>query len=293
MTLGGFLRTLRAAPDEISAVRARLQGTFAVDLDLVALRSADAEDAFRAEPRTYLRAAAGNDSVAAALCDRLPDVRLEHRALRLRSGPDGVVVSGTSPAGPWSLTAAAAVLAVPPGPASRLELDPAMPPAQREALDALPMGVAAKLAVPTAGEPPLLSVQSVDLPFWCWTGRGAGGRVRAAVTSFAGSALAQRALRTQAGDASTWLSRVRQLVPEVALAGDEPLLKSWGDDELAGGSYSAVDNASYERATPVGSPVGLVAFAGEHVGAPLHHATMDAAVRSGELAADAVEIMLR
>ena len=236
MTLGGFLSTLPAPRDAISALRARLQGTFAVDLDLVALRCADPEDAFRAEPRRYLRAGAGNDAVAAALCDRLADVRLEHRALRLRSGPDGVVVSGTSPAGPGSLAAAAAVLAVPPGPASRLDIDPAMLPAQRAALEALPTGVAAKLAVPTAGDPPLLSVQCVDLPFWCWTGRGVGGRVRAALTSFAGSALAQRALRTEAGDASTWLSRVRELVPEVALAGAEPLVKSWGDDDRGGGS---------------------------------------------------------
>lgn len=292
LTVGEFLRSLPVAPEALAHLRARLQGTCAVDLDVVALRSVDAED-LRADPATYSRAASGNDAIAAALRDRLPDVRLEHRALRLRSSDDRVTTSGTARSGPWRLAADAAVVAVPLRLVSDLELDPPLPASQRAALDALPMGVAAKLAFATSEDPPLLSAQSGDLPFWCWTGRGPGRGVRAALTSFAGSPSALRALRAESGDPSTWTSHVRALVPEVALAAGKPLLKSWGDDDLARGSYCAADNASFGRAAPLGAPFGRIAFAGEHVGAPLSSGTMDAAVRSGEAAADTVVALLR
>jgi monoamine oxidase len=293
MTLGEFLRTLPARAPALAALRSRLQGTCAIDLDVVALRAAEGEDAFEAAPARYRRAATGNQTIAIAMGRRLGDVRLRHRAERVVAGDGGVAVRGRGPGAGWTLEADAVVVAVPPALVRELAFDPPLPADQREALARQAMGSAAKLAVATAGIPPLRSVQSSDVPFWCWTARGAGGRTRAAVTSFAGSRAAQEALQTESGDPTVWLAGVRGLVPEIALAEGHPLMKSWGDDDLARGSYSVADNASYRRAARMSRPLGRVAFAGEHTGVPLEHGTMEAAVRSGAAAARVVSSMLR
>jgi monoamine oxidase len=291
MTVGEFLSSLQAPKRPVAALRARLQGTCATDLGIVALRAMDSEHAFRAEPAQYARVSGGNQSVATALAARLEDLRLEHRAQYVRQHDDRVTVRGVSPSGGWTVEAEAVIVAVPPRLVEELTLDPPLPRPQARALAEMPMGVAAKLAVATAGDPPLRSVQSSNPPFWCWTGLGADGEARRALTSFAGSPAAQAALRTESGDPATWMRRMSELVPEVAVEGP-PIMKSWGDDELSRGSYSAIDNPTYDRAGLLGRPLGHAFFAGEHTAGPLEHGTMNAAVRSGIAAAEQATSML-
>ena len=69
-------------------------------------------------------------------------------------------------------------------------------------------------------------------------------------------------------------------------------MKSWGDDELSRGSYSAIDNRTYDRADLLGRPLDRAFFAGEHTAGPLDHGTMNAAVRSGIAAAEQAASML-
>ena len=154
------------------------------------------------------------------------------------------------------------------------------------------MGVASKLAVATADEPATRSVQCTDLPFWCWAADGGDGRPRRVLTSFAGSELARRELRTAGGDPTTWLARLRELVPDLAFVG-EPLMKVWESDELARGSYSVLDNRSWDHVDLFERTVGRVAFAGEHTAGIHHYATMEGALRSGRRAAEQVLAMLR
>lgn len=291
MTVGEFLSSLPARERPLAALRSRLQGTCATDLGIVALRAMDSEHALLGGPARYARASAGNQSVATALAAHLADVRLEHRAQHVRQHDDRVTVLGVSPTGGWTVEADAVIVAVPPRLVGELTLEPPLPPPQARALAEMPMGVAAKLAVATAGDPPLRSVQSSSLPFWCWTGLGADGAARRALTSFAGSAAAQAALRTESGDPATWMRRMSELVPEVAVEG-APIMKSWGDDELSRGSYSAIDNRTYDRANLLGRPLGRALFAGEHTAGLLEHGTMNAAVRSGIAAAERAASML-
>jgi monoamine oxidase len=291
MTVGEFLGSFPAPDRPLAALRSRLQGTCATDLGIVALRAMDAEHAFRAEPARYGRVAEGNQSIATSLAARLGDVRLKHRARRVQQREDLVSVQGVSPSGGWTVQADAVIVAVPPRLVGELALDPPLPTPQARALAEMPMGVAAKLAVATAGDPPLRSVQSSNLPFWCWTALGADGTARPALTSFAGSKAAQAALRTESDDPTTWMRRVSELVPEVAVEGS-PIMKSWGDDDLSRGSYSAIDNRTYDRANLLGRPLDCAFFAGEHTAGPLEHGTMNAAVRSGIAAAEQAASML-
>ena len=80
-----------------------------------------------------------------------------------------------------------------------------------------------------------------------------------------------------------WVDALRAMNPDLSLEG-EPLVQVWERDPLAGGSYSAWDNASWDR---LGDGVftraaGPVAFAGEHTAGPAHYATMEGGVRAAE-----------
>ena len=289
-SLGDLLSAAQGSDRARASVRARLQGTCATALEGVALRAVLGEGAFDMAPATYRRAADGNQLVASSAAALLPDVRLGHRVDTIRRTDAGMQVTGAGPDGGFSQVADAVVVAVPVRAAARLRFDPALPDDVAQAISQRPMGVAAKFAVATEVEPSLRSVQSADLPFWSWSGRGAEGRVRRCVTSFAGSAPAQDELRTESGDPSTWLSCVSGLWPDLEFV-EVPLMKSWGDDELTWGSYSSFDNAAFDAAHVLERPVGRIAFAGEHTAGREQFATMEAAVRSGRRASADVAAM--
>jgi hypothetical protein len=153
----------------------------------------------------------------------------------------------------------------------------------RSALRELPMGVAAKLAVPTVSPGPRpRAVQELGAPFWCWTGLGEGGKPRAALTAFAGSATAMRSLSVADGDPAPWLRRMLELNPDVRIDGD-PTMVAWELDPLARGCYAAFDNRSFDRRRLLSEPLGRLAFAGEHTAGAV--GTMNGAVASGLRAA--------
>jgi monoamine oxidase len=284
LTLGTFLDALDAPGDGREAVRMRLQGTNAVDLGQVALRVVGGSDAFAAPPATYRRMARGNQSLADAIGDSLPDVRLGHRIRSVTHGSDGVVIDVE---GDVEVRAAAVVVALPAHVSAGLRFDPRLPDDLGNALRELPMGSASKLAVAVDGSPAPRAVQSAELPFWCWAANGAGGAVRRCLTSFAGSELAQAALGASVGDPGPWLERLASLNPDLTFSG-APVVKSWALDPLAVGAYVAWDNRSWDRMEDFQRTVGRVAFAGEHTAGADHHGTMEGALRSGVRAATQV-----
>jgi monoamine oxidase len=283
LSLGEFMATVPGTDRQRATFRARLQGTFAQDLDRIALRTAGVKGTFGSHSATYFRTAQGNQALAIAMASRLPQVRLGHVVEEVRQHRAGVTMSGRSGEGSFRIDADLAVVALPAPIAASLQFAPLLPPPLRAALGQLPMGVASKLVIGTAGPPSPRALQDMDVPFWCYAALGADGHPREVLTSFAGSPQAQEALRTARGDPEPWLARLRALNPDLEFAGG-PLMAAWAGDPFARGSYSAFDNASADREAILAEPVGRIVFAGEHT-AGQWSGTMEGAVRSGERAA--------
>jgi monoamine oxidase len=260
-----------------TVARSRLTGTFASDLSLVAWRPGWHAGKLAADPDVYRRMERGNRSIADAAAVELPDVRLGRTATAVRQDAHGVEVDAGD-----TISADAAVVAVPVRLVTELAFDPPLEADQREAFEGLAMGVASKVAVPLAGDAVRCAIQCADLPFWFWVADGAEG-TRRVVTSFAGSEIPQGPLRTASGDPGEWIRRITELEPELRPTGT-PVMKVWAEDPLARGAYSAWDGLSLERRHLFERMHGAVAFAGEHT-AGEHSGTMEGALRSGKRAA--------
>jgi monoamine oxidase len=280
-TVGPFLDGLGAAPDALATTRARFEGTCALDLDRVSLAMAAEEDLFATGPAgPCARIAGGNQTLAFAMADALPDVRLGRVVDGIEASATGVTVR----LGSARLDAAVLVLAVPAPIAARMPVTPAFPPALAETLRELPMGVAAKLAVATRRRPSARARQSAEVATWSWAADGEDGTPRACVTAFAGGHRAIAALGLDRGLVAPWFDLVRAMHPDLRLRG-RPVVYVWGDDPFALGSYAAWDPASHPRAGRLREPVGRVVLAGEHTAAEGFHGTMEGALRSGRRAA--------
>jgi monoamine oxidase len=260
-----------------AVARARLTGTFASDLSLVAWRPGWHAGRLAAEPAVYRRMERGNRSIADAAAAELPDVRLGTPATAIRQDGRGIEVEAGE-----TIRAEATVVAMPLRLATELVFAPPLEADQREAFEGLPMGVASKVAVPLADEHGRCAIQCADLPFWFWVADGAQG-TRRAVTSFAGSEIPQGPLGTATGDPAEWVRRIVELAPELRPSG-AAVMKVWADDPLARGAYSAWDGPSLGRRHLFERMHGAVAFAGEHT-AGEHSGTMEGALRSGRRAA--------
>jgi monoamine oxidase len=281
LSLGTFLDALDAPDAGRDAVRMRIQGTIATDPGHVALRSMAGHGSFAAPSAVYYRMSTGNQTLAEAIAASLPDVRLGHRVRSVAHDADGVT-AGVE--GDVTVVGAATIVALPVRVTAQLRFEPFLPDDLAIALRELPMGVAAKLAIPVDGAPTVRAVQSDELPFWCWVANGADGTVRRCLTAFAGSERAQEALGTGTGDPGPWLERLMSINPDLVASG-APVLKAWALDPLARGAYSAWDNRSWDRMEEFDRTVGRLAFAGEHTAGPEHHGTMEGALRSGVRAA--------
>jgi monoamine oxidase len=278
-SMGAMLDAVPGDDRARAVAKARLQGTFASDLDRVAWRAGWHAGRLSAEPARYRRMAEGNGSIAEAIARLLPDVRLGLRATSLADRHGRVEVL----AGDDRVEAEAVVVAVPVPLVTELAFDPPLPPEQREAFEGLPMGVASKLAVSLGGEPERRAIQCADLPFWFWVADGADRRPRRVVGSFAGSELPQEELETGSGDPTTWLASILELAPELRPEGTA-VMKVWADDPCSRGAYTAWDHPSLSRRPLFERMHGAVAFAGEHTAGD-HSGTMEGALRSGKRAA--------
>ena len=285
-TLGRFLNDVQGTEAQRVTLRMRLQGTCVADLDDVTLQITGGERAFAPGGGVYHRLGPGNQALAEEMAGTLPDVRLGERVEAVVHDEEGVTVRTAA----GELRARAAIVAVPVTMAATLRFEPALPEDLATALRDLRLGPASKLAVATAGEPGLRSIQSTDLPMWCWVANGADGRPRPCVTSFAGSPLAQELLCTADGDPGPWIERLRAMNPDLELT-DEVRMEAWASDALTRGAYSVWDARSWERMPLFRRTVGRVAFAGEHTAGPEHYATMEGALRSGARAAAQVRAM--
>ncbi len=121
LTLGTFLDALDAPGAGREAVRMRLQGTNAADLEQVALRVVGGAHAFSAPGATYHRMARGNQALPDAIAASLPDVRLGHRVRSVFHDESGVTIRVE---GDVEVTGTAAIVALPARAAAGLRFDP-------------------------------------------------------------------------------------------------------------------------------------------------------------------------
>jgi monoamine oxidase len=149
-------------------------------------------------------------------------------------------------------------------------------------------GHAAKLHVPLDIEPPTSAVLDVARRFWCWTATDASGHVQPVVHCFSGSPGALAGLEVTDG-ASTWLTALGDLRPDLALESSSALLTTWDDDRWVTFAYSGFGAASRPGDEDiVRAPLGRVHIAGEHTAGTEWAGLMEGALRSGLRAADTV-----
>ncbi|MGI9644315.1 MAG: flavin monoamine oxidase family protein [Ilumatobacteraceae bacterium] len=249
-----------------TVLRRRLEGSAGVPLGQVAAGQIVGD--FGVGESTYLRMDQGNEALARAIAEALPDVRTAQPVREIVTTDHEVEVR-TSGGG---FTADAVVVSVPLPIVSRIRFAPPLRSDLADAIASLAMGTAAKFVAPTVSTPPLLAHQGVDATWWCWTG-ASNGEVRNVVTGFAGT---RTAIDTVSGD---WHARLATVIPNIPLGAG--VFLDWGKSEWSGGCYSSLgpgDEARLGAFTRESS----VVFAGEHT---LGAGTIDGAIESGERAA--------
>jgi monoamine oxidase len=270
-------------PAALAAYLSRIETTSGASADWLA--AAVAQDAIAGfGRRPSWRVAGGNQQVAMGLAARLgPAVRLASPVRAVEQDDRGVnlrVPGGT-------VTADAAVIAVPMAVLRRLPIVPPVPGRQRAAWERSGLAHNAKLHMPLNRAAAASAVQSVSGRFWTWTAADATGRVQPVLHAFAGTEQGLVALAVTEGPA-TWAAQAAALRPELSTDPARAILTTWNDDPWAGESYTADSLAAAPGdAGILAAPAGRIHFAGEHTAG--HWAgLMEGALRSGERAADEV-----
>ena len=268
MTAADLFERVDDGSDAFKVLRNRIEGSAGVAANRVGVSEVVGD--FGLGETTYLRVEGGNQALAEAIAGRLIDVRLGHPIEGITAIDSGVSVAS----GGHLFEAEAAVVAVPLPLISRLRFEPPLNDVMLDSLKKLTMGTAAKLALPTEVEPPLVALQHRDATWWCWTGAGESAAARRVVTAFAGTESAISAVHED------WPDQIGTALPEVGLI-DAPEFIDWGQEEWSQGCYSALAPGD-EVLLDVFSIAGRVVFAGEHT---LGAGSIDGAIESGQAAA--------
>ena len=264
-----------------AAVIARIEISSALESDRLSAGVLEHAAAF--EPHPSHRLAAGNQSLAEAMAERLGDrVRLGTPVRAVDHGEATIRLQ----TGAGEIEARRAVIALPLPVLRRLPFTPALPASKLAALDRVALGHAAKLHIPLARAAATSAVMSVPDRYWCWTATGGDGSVAPVLNCFAGSPDALDRLAVADGP-ETWLERVRLLRPDLQIAAGPAVLTTWSDDPWAHGAYSTAGLATQaDDEDLLAAPSGPLHFAGEYT-AGAWSGLMEGALRSGIRAARA------
>ena len=269
MTVEELLDSLDQAGPALTVLRSRLGGTAGASLDEIAAAEIGEEFGI-GDHGSYVRVGGGNDRLAKQLARDL-DVRFKKTVTSVHQSSEGVEVVARNDV----YASRAVVVAVPLGVLKRMVFEPEPSEEMSATLDVLRMGVAAKVAVATEGEPVMFRRQDHDIPGWYWTGRADGGGVRRAITGFAGS---KSGVATLVAEAAKRLARSS---PETSLSG-QPVMVDWSSDLYAGGCYSVIGPGQRPLLAVLSRPWGRIFLAGEHIEGS---GTIEGAILSGESAA--------
>ncbi len=288
-SIGDFIEVLPLSAAQREYFYSRLQISYGTDLKKVALRMMEDHPPFHPissnQADSYYRVTSGNMSIAQTIVDKLDDVRLGHDVRVVDHSDQNITIRGTSAGGPFQLQLDRVVLAVPVKILAQIEFDPPLPVPINNVIASVSMGTAAKITAATKKRPTLRAYHDVQMPYWCWTGKGWDGMVRKVITAFCGSVQPQEKLATNSGDPSVWFEELKSANPDMDFKGD-PVMVDWSQDKLAGGCYSAFSNQAADNIPQLTKSVGSLIFAGEHTA--VRSATMDGAIESGLRAANQV-----
>jgi len=268
MTADAVLDGFDDGSDAFAVLRQRLEGSAGVRLAVVGVD--EIIGIFGVGGSRYLRVEGGNQLLADAIANTLEDVRLGTPVAEIDTNGPNVIIRCNG----QDEVADAVVIAVPLPLIPKLEFTPPLSGRFTAALETLVMGTAAKLAAPTAKEPPLVAKQDGQETWWCWTGADTDKGARQVVTAFAGTQTAINVVKPN------WIDQIADALPEVDLI-DTPTKVDWGQEVWSQGCYSALGPGD-EELLGVFEEQGRVVFAGEHT---LGAGSIDGAIESGELAA--------
>jgi monoamine oxidase len=263
-----FLDRLDVSDGAREALLARVEISSANSADVVSAR--DLAGLAHVDDAPAPSIAGGNQRLAEALAGA---VRLGSPVHVVRHRASGVEVDG--------LAADVCVIAVPTTVLDRIAFDPPLPAHLAEALAGVRYGHAAKLFVPLRSPAPPSAVMSVPERYWTWTATGDGDQVQPVVSAFAGSPDALARLEVERGP-HLWLESIARLRPDLDLDPGGAVLSTWSDDPWVRAAYSTSPPLALAEA--FATPVGSLAFAGEHLGGEFA-ALMEGAIRSGRRAA--------
>ncbi len=168
LSVGALLAALPLDPRAREAIAARVQVSAAQPVDLLAATSLDHAGSTFSQAESF-RVAGGNQLVATRLAERLgPALRRSAPAEAVAWSDDGVRVHAAGD----TVTADAAVVAVPASVTGRVRFDPPLPAWKAGALGRVVYGHAAKLFVPLRRAAPPSAVLSVPDHYWTWTACG-------------------------------------------------------------------------------------------------------------------------
>jgi monoamine oxidase len=272
-----LLDSLELDPGACEAILARAEISAGSSADEVPARDLAGLAHIDDEPAPSV--AGGNQRLALGLAAELGDaIRLGDGVALVEWGEGGVRVET---AAGHSEVADRCIVAVPASVVDRIQVEPSLPGAKREALAAVRYGHAAKLFVPLSEAAPPGAVMNVPERYWCWTATGEDDRPMPVVSCFAGSATALERLDVADGP-ERWLASLTSLRPDLALEPEGAVLSTWYDDRWVRAAYSISPGPGL--AEELLEPVGPLAFAGEHAGGQFN-GLMEGAIRSGRAAA--------
>lgn len=286
-TLPDFLADQTAVPRAAAeSLTARAAISWAADADELSAHVL-LDSLASVQPKPTYRVAGGNQGIALALAAALGDrIHLRAPVAAVRDLGDAIEIVTES----GHLTADAAVITIPLPLLESLPIDPPLPIHQREAMQRMVRGHAAKLHVSLAIRPPTSAVLSVAEGYWCWTATDISGEVQPVLHCFAGSPASLTRLGVAHGP-ERWNSSAQHLRDDLDLLTDQAVMTTWDDDPWATFAYSGLGAMSRQGDDKtISRPHGRIHFAGEHT-AGEWSGLMEGALRSGQRAAH--EVMSR
>jgi monoamine oxidase len=267
------------------------RGLFLADpeeLSLLALVDFFAGDPFGGDGEMF-RIAGGNDRLATAIATSLrqrPKLGVSVRAIRSRA--TGVAVTVEDSRGRHIIRADYCILALPPPVAAEIDIAPALPPRQRQALRTVQMGAATRLVLQFTsrfwrrGRPSLIGSNQSTGAVWDGNEEQRG---RAGILSFLAGGDASHELQAQlhrhgpVGVAAglSWLGTPSRLMHARGIA--------WEDEPLTRGGYVVFPKGwDPGQRELLAHTAGRILFAGEHTSFKWQ-GYMNGAVESGQRAA--------
>jgi monoamine oxidase len=274
--------TTDMTPEDRALIEARFTIALGTSLDQVSERwpapqtSIDGHSEFF-EP---LWVKGGNARIAERIAEELiGQTRLRAAALAVEQTDEGVTVTvgdGTT------VTADAAVLALPVTILRELEFSPALPPEKADAYGRLGMADITKFHAVLSERVTPDAIQDTEVPFWAYTPAEPDG-LSSIVAAGAGGPAHRSMLEVDHGCPEAFRARVTEAWPELVL-GEDMLVTPWKLDPWARGAYCyhPVDWSDQAEAA-LSAMFGRVAFAGEHAS---EEQTIEGVLESGIRAAN-------